>query len=176
MPMSTRNVAVRKLEDLGLLAVIGLTLLVSLTIAGFGSAYTVQLLHLLGLSGSLVGNVVTKAVALVIGFVVDLLLFTLMFTGLSEWRPRKRMLRGVMLASLGFEVLKLVGSLLLARTTAKPVYATFAVGVGLLVWMYFVNRVLLFAAAWTVTAPGDDGPSEPQHRPFRRPKGLAPAE
>jgi membrane protein len=168
MPPSTRNVALRKLDDLGLLLLIGVSLLASLTIAGFGSAFTVQLLDLLGLSHSLTGNLVTKAVAVVLGFLVDLPLFTLMFTGLSGWRPRKRVLRGVLVASVGFEVLKLVGSLLLARTTSRPVYATFAVVVGLLVWMYFVNRVLLFAAAWTVTGPGDDGPTEPVHRPWRR--------
>jgi membrane protein len=168
MPPSTRNVALRKLDDLGLLLLIGVSLLASLTIAGFGSAFTVQLLDLLGLSHSLTGNLVTKAVAVVLGFLVDLPLFTLMFTGLSGWRPRKRVLRGVFVASVGFEVLKLVGSLLLSRTTSRPVYATFAVVVGLLVWMYFVNRVLLFAAAWTVTGPGDDGPTEPVHRPWRR--------
>ena len=174
MPVSTVNFALRKLNDLGLLVVIGLTLLVSVTIAGFGSAYSVQLLHLLGLSGSLPGNLLTKLIAIVLGFLVDLPLFTLMFTGLSDWRPRKRVLRGVLLASVGFEALKLVGSVLLARTTSRPVYATFAVGVGLLVWMYFVNRVVLFAAAWTVTGPGDDGPTEPVHRPWRRSKRANP--
>jgi membrane protein len=173
MPRSTRNVALRKLDDLGLLLVLGFALLVSLTLAGFGSAYTVQLLHLLDLSDSFTGNLVTKTVTTLIGFLVDLPLFTLMFTGLSDWRPRKRVLRGAMVASLGFEALKLIGSVLLARTTANPVYATFAVGVGLLVWMYFVHRVLVFAAAWTVTGPGDDGPTEPQHRPFRRSRRIA---
>jgi membrane protein len=172
MPRPTRNLALRKLDDLALLLAIGFTLLLSITIAGFGTAYTVQLLHLLDLSDSFWGNLITKAVSVVLGFLVDLPLFTLMFTGLSDWRPRKRVLRGVLLASLGFEALKLVGSVLLARVTAKPVYATFALGVGLLVWMYFVNRVVLFAAAWTVTGPGDDGPTEPQHRPWRRPRAA----
>jgi membrane protein len=167
MTQSTTNFALRKLSDLGLLAAIGLSLLISLTIAGFGQAYSVQLLKWAGLSESLVFNIVTKLVALVLGYLVDLPLFTLMFTGLSGWRPRKRLLRGVLLASLGFEALKLIGSVLLARTTSKAAYATFAVGIGLLVWMYLVNRVVLFAAAWTVTGPGDDGPTEPVHRPWR---------
>jgi membrane protein len=174
MEQSTRNFALLKLGDLGLLLTIGFSLLLSLTIAGFGTAYTGELLDLLGLSGSTTGNLITKAVAVGLGFLVDLPLFTLMFTGLSDWRPRRRVLRGVLLASVGFEVLKLAGSLLLSRTTSKPVYATFALVVGLLVWMYLVNRVLLFAAAWTVTGPGDDGPTEPQHRPWRRARSAAP--
>ncbi|BEP12333.1 inner membrane protein YhjD [Acidothermaceae bacterium B102] len=161
LPASQQNFALRKLSDLVLLLAIGFSLLLSLTIAGFGSAYTGDLLDLLDLSGSTT-NLITKVVAVVLGFLVDLPLFTLLFTGASEWRPRRRVLRGVMVASVGFEVLKLVGSLLLARTTGKAVYATFAVVVGLLVWMYLVNRVVLFAAAWTVTGPGDDGPTEPR--------------
>jgi membrane protein len=174
MEQSTTNFALRKLHDLGLLAAIGLSLLLSLTIAGFGTAYSAQLLDWAGLSRSVTYNLVTKLVSLVVGFLVDLPLFTLVFTGLSGWRPRKRLLRGVLLASLGFEVLKLVGSVLLVRTTSKPAYATFAVGIGLLVWMYLVNRLVLFAAAWTVTGPGDDGPTEPVHRPWRRSRGQTP--
>lgn len=172
MAPPVHNFALRKLRDLGLLLLIGFTLLVSLTIAGLGSAFSVQLLSFLGMSHSLTGNLVTKLVSVGLGFLVDLPLFTLLFTGLSDWRPRTRVLRGVILVSAGFEVLKLLGSLLLARTTRNPVYATFAVVVGLLVWMYLVNRVLLFAAAWTVTGPGDDGPTEPQDRPFRRPRAM----
>jgi membrane protein len=167
LPASRQNFAVRKIGDLLLLLAIGFSLLLSLTIAGFGSAYTGDLLDLLNLSGSAT-NLITKVVAVALGFLVDLPLFTLLFTEATDWRPRRRMLRGVMVASVGFEVLKLAGSLLLARTTGKAVYATFAVVVGLLVWMYLVNRVVLFAAAWTVTGPGDDGPTEPPERQRRR--------
>ena len=167
MPESTTNFALRKLNDLGLLAAIGLSLLISLTIAGFGNAYSSDLLHWIGFSGTMT-NLATKAIAVVLGFLVDLPLFIVMFTGLSGWRPRKRLLRGVLVVSLGFEALKHVGAVLLAHTTDKPAYATFAVAVGLLVWMYLVNRVLLFAAAWTVTGPGDDGPTEPVVRPWWR--------
>jgi len=166
LPASKQNFAVRKVGDLLLLLAIGFSLLLSLTIAGFGSAYTGDLLDLLTLSGSAT-SLITKVVAVLLGFLVDLPLFTLLFTGATDWRPRRRVLRGVMVASVGFELLKLAGSLLLARTTGKAVYATFAVVVGLLVWMYLVNRVVLFAAAWTVTGPGDDGPTEPLQRPRR---------
>jgi membrane protein len=171
-----RNVALRKLDDLGLLVAIGVSLLLSVAIAGVGNAYTSDLLHWIGWSGSTTGRLTTKVVSVVLGFLVDLPLFVLMFTAFSGWRPRKRVLRGVLLASVGFEVLKLVGAILLARTTSKPAYATFAVGIGLLVWMYLVNRVLLFSAAWTVTGPGDDGPSEPVARPWRRRRSSSEAQ
>jgi membrane protein len=54
-----------------------------------------------------------------------------------------------------FEVLKRVGAVYIERTTENPVYGTFAVIVGLLVWINIVSRMLLFCAAWTVTQPYD---------------------
>ena len=54
-----------------------------------------------------------------------------------------------------FEVLKRVGALYIERTTENPLYGSFAVIVGLLVWINIVSRMLLICAAWTVTAPYD---------------------
>jgi membrane protein len=52
-------------------------------------------------------------------------------------------------------VLKRVGALYIERTTENPLYGSFAVIVGLLVWINIVSRMLLIVAAWTVTAPYD---------------------
>ena len=48
-------------------------------------------------------------------------------------------------------MLKQVGTLLVAHTTRNPVYASFAVLVGLMVWINIVSRFVLFTAAWTAT-------------------------
>ena len=50
-------------------------------------------------------------------------------------------------------MLKLLGTFLIGRTTQNPLYATFGVVVGLLVWINFVARLSIFAAAWTATQP-----------------------
>jgi membrane protein len=58
---------------------------------------------------------------------------------------------GALLGAVGFEVLKQFGTFLISNTTSNPIYATFAVAVGLLIWINFVTRVTLWAAAWTAT-------------------------
>jgi inner membrane protein YhjD len=170
IPVPKRNFALRKLDDFGLLILIGTTLIVSIGIAGFGTGYTDQLLTWLNLSNSTVVTLITRGVAITAGLLVDMTLFTLLFASLSGWRPRRRAFEGALMASGGFEVLKLIGSLLLSRTTSNPVYATFAIAVGFLVWMYLVHRVVLFSASWTVTGPGYDGPVDPPSKRWRRPK------
>jgi membrane protein len=76
-----------------------------------------------------------------------------MFVGLSGGRiPRRALRRGALLAAVGYEVLKTFAALLLGHTVRNPVYATFSVAVGLLVWINLVTRTTLLAAAWTATA------------------------
>ena len=56
---------------------------------------------------------------------------------------------GALLGAVGFEVLKLFGTFLIARTTQNPIYATFGVVVGMLVWINIVSRLLVYVVAWT---------------------------
>jgi membrane protein len=63
-------------------------------------------------------------------------------------------LRAALLGAAGIEVFKLLGTWLVGKTTSNPMYGTFAVLVGLLIWINIVMRWTLFAAAWAVTAPG----------------------
>src|SRR5690606_27580782 len=51
----------------------------------------------------------------------------------------------------GFEALKQIAAVLVARVTENPVYGTFAVLVGLMVWINIASRFMLFVAAWTAT-------------------------
>ena len=99
---------------------------------------------------------------------VDLALFLFLFTRLPKVAsPFRKITRGALLAALGFEVLKTTGSLLVKAATHNPVYGTFAVVVGLLIWLNYLSRFTLFVAAWTVTAPYDSDV---------RPSGTADAE
>ena len=169
-PVPARNFMLRKVDDFALLIAIGFTLLLSIAVAAIGTGFTAELLSWLNLPTALVSDLITKAVAILAGLLIDMALFVLLFSGLSGWRPRHRALEGALMASAGFEVLKLAGALLLTRTISNPVYATFAVAVGFLVWMYLVHRVVLFSASWTVTGAGNDGPTDPPSKRWRRPK------
>jgi membrane protein len=96
----------------------------------------------------------------VLGVILGLLTSTALFLYLF-WRlpkvksPFRRIVRGALLAAVLFEVLKRVGAFYIERTTENPLYGSFAVVVGLLVWINIVSRMLLICAAWTVTAPYD---------------------
>jgi membrane protein len=139
------NIAKRKLLDLLTLAGLGLTLLVSLGVVAAGSAL---------FAGTLVGPVVSLA----LGLVADTLLFGYLFTRLPRSnRPLRRVLRGALFGAAGFALLKGVGTFYVARTVTSgaEVYGTFAVVVGLLVWINLASRFTLFAAAWTVTGERD---------------------
>jgi len=169
-PVPARNFLLRKVDDFALLVAIGFTLLLSIAIAAVGTGFTSQFLSWLNLPNVTFNNVVTISVGVLGGLLIDMAMFTLLFAELSGWRPRRRALEGALLASAGFGVLKQIGSLLLSHTTSNPLYATFAIAVGFLVWMYLVHRVVLFSASWAVTGPGDDGPPDPPSKRWRRPK------
>jgi len=150
------NFIKKKLADILILAGLGLTLAVSLAVSSAATAVTGKVLSILGLEGSTAAGFLVKVLALVVAIFTDVLLFLYLFIRLPKSQtPWRKVIKGALFAAVGFEVLKVVGAWFIARTTKNPVYGTFAVVVGLLVWINLVSRFLLFSAAWTVTAPYD---------------------
>lgn len=152
------NVVARKVRDLGVLAGLGVTVALSLGIAAIGTALTGWALARVGLTDSPVARVTLPVVSYALALVADTMLFTYLFFRLPRvTSPRGRVLRGALFGAAGFALLKLVGTVYIARTvrTGAEVYGTFAVVAGLLVWINLVSRFTLFAAAWTVTCDGD---------------------
>lgn len=146
------NFVVAKLLDLLVLVVLGLSLLASVALTSFAQAATGQVLVWAGLSGTALQTLSLRLLGLLITLAFTTLIFLVIFSRLSGTRRPWRMLwRGALLAAVGFEILKSLAALLVAGTLANPVYASFAVTVGLLVWINFVARYLMFAAAWTAT-------------------------
>ena len=139
------NLVKRKLLDLATLAGLGVTVGLSFGIVAVGTAV---------FGDTLLGPVVSFALALV----TDTLLFSYLFTRLPRnHRPLRRVLRGALFGAAGFAVLKVVGTVYIGRTvdSGAEVYGTFAVVVGLLIWINLVSRWTLLAAAWTVTEDDD---------------------
>lgn len=150
------NFVVKKLVDVAVLAGLGLTLLASLVVTGVSSGAMSWFLELVGLENNVIARVGLRAAGIGLAVLVDLAVFLYLFTRLPRLKtPLKRVLKGALLGAVGLEILKVVGSLLVARTTSNPVYGAFAVVVGLLIWINLVSRFILFTAAWTVTAPYD---------------------
>ena len=150
------NLLVKKAKDVVILVGLGGTLLLSIAITSLTGAFSGFALELVGLDGSAVAAVVTYLVGIALGLLSSTAIFLYLFWRLPKVQsPFKRIIKGAVLAAVLFELLKRVGALYIERTTENPLYGSFAVVVGLLVWINIVSRMLLIVAAWTVTAPYD---------------------
>jgi membrane protein len=150
-PARDRSFIRAKLYDLGALVVMGLAVLGSVAVSAAATAVTDQVLGWVSLDGSLAAAVVTKVLAVVVEKAVDAAVLVFLFTRVPRtpggWRE---VWRGAVLGAALLEILKLVGTFLIARTTGNPLYGTFAVVVGLLVWINLISRVVLLTGTWTV--------------------------
>ncbi|WP_261556707.1 YihY/virulence factor BrkB family protein [Frankia tisae] len=149
------NIIMRRLRDISVLAGLGLTLVTSLVVTSLSTSATGTFLDWIGLSGSTAAAWVTGILALLVALGIDTAVFLYLFWRLPQQTDRSRSVRGAVLGAVGLEILKVVGTWLVGQTTGNPVYGTFAVIVGLLIWINIVMRWTLFVAAWTVTAPYD---------------------
>ncbi|MUL39671.1 YihY/virulence factor BrkB family protein [Streptomonospora sp. PA3] len=146
------NFVVAKLLDVAVMAVLGLVLLGSVALTSVAQAATHWLLDAVGLEESLIAVAVIRLLGLAIAVAVDTVIFLVVFSRLSGTRRPLRLLwQGALLAAVGFEALKAAAALLVSGTLSNPVYASFAVVVGLLLWINLVMRMLLLCAAWTAT-------------------------
>jgi membrane protein len=140
-----------KVNDLFLLVIVGGAVLTSVAVSAAATAVTDQLLSWVGLGGSFAAAAVTKALAVLVAVAVDTAVLTYLFTLVPRTPGGWRLVwRGALLGAVMLELLKVVGTFLIARTTSNPLYGTFAVVVGLLVWINLISRVLLWSASWTV--------------------------
>jgi membrane protein len=150
------NFLKKKALDVVILAGLGATLVVSLLVSAAAGAFTDVALRLVGLEGSTAAAVLVTLVGTLLGLLTSTGLFLYLFLRLPKVQtPWRKVIKGAVLAAVLFELLKRVGVLYIERTTENPLYGAFAVVVGLLVWINIVSRMLLFCAAWTVTAPYD---------------------
>ena len=90
------------------------------------------------------------------------LLFFWIFWRLPRHRPRKKaLIRGTMIAAIGFEVIKIVMTYTLPSLVKSPSGAAFGSVLGLMAFFYFFARLTLFCAAWIATAEYKDDPRMP---------------
>ena len=65
-------------------------------------------------------------------------------------------MRGLILASVGFEILKIIGTFTVAHTANSPSAGPFAGVLAVLIWVQLVSRFMLFCCAWLATAGDRD--------------------
>jgi membrane protein len=146
---------VGKLRDLGTLAVVGLTLTVSVALSGAVTGFSGAILGWVGLDPTsllptVLVNVVGHALAITASTVLLLTMFKLLVV--ESHVPRNVLVRAALLGAVGFEVLKVGANLLLKQTQGNPAFQVFGVALILLVWINYFSRLVMYAAAWAYTA------------------------
>ncbi len=157
--VSAGNVVTSKVNDLLILAGLGLALVASVAVSGVGNAATSFVIEKLSLGGVPGSGLLTRLVTIAIAMAANVVIFLYLFVRLPRVQaPFRRVIKGAIFAAVGFECLKLIGAYYIARTTAHATatYGTLGVVIGALVWINLVSRFVIFAAVWTVTAPYDD--------------------
>lgn len=145
------NFVIGKLRDLVALFVIGTILILSVTISGFVSSFSEEVLDLLELSEALSPGL--QLLTWVLGLAANAVLFFAMFRMLADPRmPRRSLWAGAVLGAAGFEILKRLSGLLLGFTKEQPGFQAFGIALILVVWINYFSRVVLYAAAWAHTS------------------------
>ena len=145
------NFVLGKLRDLVTLAVIGLTLMVSVAVTGGVVGYSDKVLDLADLGHQL--SWLVHVVGIVVGIASDMLLFYALFRLLARPRtPRRALWQGALLGGVGFEALKLASSYLLRATQHQQAFQAFGIALVLVVWINYFSRVVMYAAAWAHTS------------------------
>ncbi|MFD0558264.1 inner membrane protein YhjD [Stackebrandtia endophytica] len=88
-----------------------------------------------------------------IGILVNMVLAAALLSGLPRLAlPLKRVLPPAFWVAIGLELLKTLGTLYIRHVETRPAYQAVGTAVGLLIFLYVFNQMLLFAASWTATS------------------------
>jgi membrane protein len=145
-----------KARDLGALAILGVTLLLSVALSGAVNGFTGSILESLGIDPGqrvpvVLLNLLGHALAILASTALLLEMFKLLLVDTHV--PRRALVEGALLGAVGFELLKLAANLLLAQTRGSPAFQAFGVALIVVVWINYFSRLVMFAAAWAYTSP-----------------------
>jgi membrane protein len=146
------------------LTLLGLAVLGSLAFTLLGQ-FASTILH--DWFGSEAGTVTLRVVSLVAAFGIDLAIAWVIYRSIPGHPLHgRRLLVTAAVAAVGFEVLKQAGGLIVAAASTNIVYGTFAATVGVLIWISYTSKWILFVGVWALvgTSAGASG-SEPGAAP-----------
>jgi membrane protein len=146
-----------KLSDL--LAMVGTFVVLTVTIAlsALGQAAPMAtVLRWLHIPEFSVFNMIFRGVSILVSMLVSWLLFTWIIARLPrEPASLVTSVRAGLMAAIGFELFKQLGSIYLQAVLRSPAGATFGPVLGLMVFGFITWSLLLFATAWAATASDD---------------------
>lgn len=170
LPERKRSFLAKKAADAVVLAGLGVGVVLSLAITVGGTAASGWVLRQIGADRITGAGTLTSIVALLLAIAGSMLIFGWVMIRLPDVRvSRQTAWRSTLLAAVGFEVLKVVGTFYIARVTRSPAAAVIGPALGVLVWINLVSRYLLFCVAWAATAPDSERPPDPADQPVAGP-------
>lgn len=149
----------KKLSDLLALVSVFLAMVVTVALTVLGSSSVMEnVLHWLGFSDSNGLNLLLRATSVLVSLLISWLLFTYIIARLPrESTSLHSSVRAGLIAAVGFEIFKTVGSVYLQSVVNGPAGATFGPVLGLMVFAYITSRLVLFSTAWAATLPENMG-------------------
>ena len=160
----------RKLSDALVLLGLGLGLVVSVGITAGGTAVGHQLLVWTNLDGITGAGTAIALLAILLAILGNMLIYGWILIRLPDAQvSRRTAFRTSLLAAVGFEILKIVGTYYIARVTSSPAYSLIGPALGVLVFINLVSRYSLFCAAWAATARDAEQAVDPLRQPVAGP-------
>ena len=138
-----------------LVAFVGLALgvLVGSVLTTTAGTMAGTILEFIGIEGSL-GQWLVRIGSLTVAFLVDLVVIVLLFRFTAGARPlRKDLFMGAALGAIGTSVVRFLGTSVIGSVSDNPVLGSFVAIATLLLWVNFVARIVLIAAAFTANPP-----------------------
>lgn len=143
----------RILFDLLALLGLGIALVGSFAITGIASAFAATLLELVGLADEGWARFLLGVLGVVLGLLANWLIFMWVIARLPrEHATLRSAAKAALLGAVGFEVLKQVMTYYLQAIATSPSGAVFGSFLGLLVFVFFASRFVLFVTAWAATS------------------------
>ncbi len=163
-----------RVTNLVVLGGLGLGIVVSLGLTVVGTALTDQILQALSLDHLPGSTTVLKILGIALALAGDMLIFWWLLIRLPQMDvPPRVAVKSVLLASVGFEVLKIVGTYTIAHTANSPTAGPFAGIIAVLVWIQLVARFMLFACAWAATLTAEHRALTANSVPVDEPDAMA---
>jgi membrane protein len=168
-----KNVVLAQLSNLGVLVGLGIGILISIGLTTTGTRFADRTLRALGLADVPAAHTILTITGILLALAGDLVIFAWVLVRLPRTEPPPGVaFKGALFASVGFEILKVVGTYYISRVTRSPAVGAFGSIIGVLLWMDLVSRLVLYSAAWTATlipspapapsaAPAPDEQGEP---------------
>ena len=148
-----------KLRDFGLVVALALVLLLTTTLSVASTSALQIIFDALGIdSTSNLAILSARMLGLVIVLVLNTTTLALLIRVFVNLRlPIRRLLSGVLIGGVALTVLNALGSTIVGSATRHPLLASFAIILGLLIWLGLVCQVVLLSATWVAVDLADHG-------------------